>query len=94
MAAAGGAFHLTHVAVGTDASFTEFGEEFGFEVGRNGVLEALGFIVHLPPLHAEKFREHAFDEVMAEGELAGDFAACGGKTDVAVRLDANEGIFL
>lgn len=93
MAAAGGAFHLAEVAVGADAIFSELGEEFGFEVGGNGVLEALGFVVNLPPLHAEKFGQHALDEVMAEGELAGDFAAGGGEANVTVGEDADQAIF-
>ena len=55
MAATGGAFHLAHIAVRADAAFAEFGEEFGFEIGRDGVLEAFGFVVDLPPFHAEEF---------------------------------------
>jgi len=55
MAPAGGAFHLAHVAVRTDAAFAEFGEELGLEVWGDGVFEALGFIVDLPPFHPEKF---------------------------------------
>jgi len=93
MTAAGGAFHLAEVAVGADAAFAELGQEFGFEVGRNGVLEALGFVVNLPPLHAEKLGEHAFDEVMAEGEFAGNFSSGGGEADVAIGLDANQAVF-
>lgn len=54
MTATGGAFHLTHVAVGADAAFAEFGEEFAFEIGRDGMLEAFGFVVNLPPFHAEE----------------------------------------
>jgi hypothetical protein len=90
MAAAGGTFHLAQIAVRTDSAFAQLGEEFGFEVGGDGVLEALGFIVDLPPFHAEEFAQHAFNEMVAEGELAGDLAAGGGETDVAIALDADE----
>jgi len=34
-----------------------------------------------------------FDKVMAEGELAGDFAAGSGEADVTIGLNADEGIF-
>jgi hypothetical protein len=91
--ATGGAFHLTQVAVWADASAAKFGEELGFEVGGDGVLEALGFVVDLPPLHAEKFGQHAFDEVVTEGEFAGDFTAGGGEPEMSVTLDADQGIF-
>ena len=67
MAAAGGAFHFAEIAMRANAISAELGEEFGFEVGRDGVLEALGFIVDLPPFHAEKFGEHSLDEMVAEG---------------------------
>jgi|SRR5579863_4379922 len=93
MTATGGAFHLAHIAVRADAAFAELGEEFGFEVGGDGMFEALGFVVNFPPFHAEEFGEHAFDEVMAKGELAGDLASGGGEAEVAVGLNADEGIF-
>jgi len=57
------------------------------------VLEAFGLVVDFPPLHAEEFREHALDQVMAEGELAGDFAAFGGEADLAAGFDADEAVF-
>lgn len=94
MAATGGAFHLAEIAVRADAILAELGEELGFEIGRDGVLEALGLVVHLPPFHAEKLRQHAFDKVMTEGEFAGDFATCGGEANVAIGEDADEAVFL
>ena len=78
---------------GQAPAFAQLGQEFGFEVGRDGVFEALGFIVDLPPLHAEEFRQHAFDQVVAEGEFAGDLAAGGGEADVTVGWDANQAVF-
>ena len=41
MAAAGGAFHFAEVAVRTGAAFAQLGQESGFEVGRNGMLQSL-----------------------------------------------------
>jgi hypothetical protein len=90
MAAAGRTFHLAQIAVRTDSAFAQLGEELGFKVGGDGVLEALGFIVDLPPFHAEEFAQHAFNEMVTECEFAGDLAAGGGETDVAIRLDADE----
>ncbi len=92
MAATGGAFHFTEIPVRADAIFAELGEKFGFKVRRNGVLEALGFVVNLPPLHSEEFREHTLDQVMAEGELAGDPASGGCEADVPVGEDADEAV--
>mgnify|MGYP007135468964 CR=1 FL=1 len=94
LTAAGGAFHLAHIAVRADASFAKLGEKFGFEVRGDGVLEAFGFVVDFPPLHTEEFSEHALDEVMAKSESSSDLAAGGGETHMAVGLDADQGIFL
>ena len=74
-AAAGGAFEFTQVAVRTRAAGAQFRQELGFEIGRDGVLQALGLVVNFPPFHAKHFGEHALDQMMAEGELAGDLAA-------------------
>ena len=57
------------------------------------MFEALGLVVNLPPFHAEHFGEHAFDEVMAEGEFAGDGASGRSEADFAAGGDADEAIF-
>src|SRR5438132_6575421 len=49
--------------------------------------------MHFVPFHAEHFREHAFDQVMAQGELARDFAARRGKTHLAA-LHSHQAVFL
>ena len=54
------------------------------------MFEALGFIVNLPPFHAEKFGQHTFDKVVAKSKLAGDLTAGGGEAHMAVRGDANQ----
>jgi len=94
MATTGRAFHLAEVAVGANSAFTELGEKFRFEVGRDGMFKAFSFIVNFPPLHTEKFGEHSFDEVMAEGKFAGNFSAGCGEANVAVGLDAHQSVFL
>ena len=48
--------------------------------------------MNFPPLHAKKFRQHAFDEVVAKGELAGNFASGGGEAHVAVGLNPDQAI--
>jgi hypothetical protein len=93
MAAAGGALHLAEITVRTGAGLAELGEEFGFEVRRDSVLEALGLVVDLPPLHSEKLGQHAFDEMVAEGEFTGDLAAGSGEAHVSVGLNADEAVF-
>ena len=57
------------------------------------MLQAFGLIMHFVPFHAEHFREHAFDQVMAQGELARDFAARRGKTHLAA-LHSHQAVFL
>jgi len=92
-AAAGGAFEFAEVAVRAGAASSEPGQQLGFEIGRDGVFEALGFVVNFPPLHAKQFGEHALNQVMTQGELAGDFASCGGELDQAIALHADEAVF-
>src|SRR5438309_9978803 len=48
-------FALTEVAMRAGTAGSEFGEKPRLEVGRDGVLQALGFGVHLVPLHPEDF---------------------------------------
>ena len=57
------------------------------------MFQALGFVVNLVPFHAKDFAEHAFDQVMALGKLAGDFSAGRGQANVAVGVDAHEAVF-
>ena len=58
------------------------------------MLEAFGLVVSFPPFHAEHFREHALDEVMAQREAASDLASFRGEADFAAGFDANQAIFL
>ena len=64
--AAGRTFQFAEVAVRAGAPAAQLGQQLGFEVGRDGVFQALGFIVHFVPFHAEDFRQHALDQVMAQ----------------------------
>ena len=94
-AAAGRAFHLAEIAVRTGTTGAQLGQKLGFEVGRDGVFEALGFVVNLPPFHSKHFGEHALDQMMAERKLAGDLASLSSKADFAAGgVDAHEAIFL
>jgi len=56
------------------------------------MFQALSLVVHLPPFHAKQFREHALNQVMAQGQLAGDLAPGGGELHAAVGLDAHQGV--
>ena len=58
------------------------------------MLQALSFIVHLPPLHTEKFSQHAFNQVMTQRELPGDLASCCRQSDLAITLHAHQFILL
>lgn len=92
-AAAGWTLQFAQIAVWTRLSASQFGHEPGFEVRRDGVFEAFRLVVHLVPGHIKDFAEHAFDQVVALGELAGDlFSGCR-QANTAVIVDADESIF-
>ena len=92
-AAAAGTLHFAEIAVRAGAAATQFGQQFALEVRGDGVLQTLGFVVDLVPLHAEDFREHALDQMVAKTELAGDFAAIRGQAYVSVAAHAHEAVF-
>ena len=50
----------------------------------------LGFIVDFVPLHAEDFRQHALDQVMAVHHAVGDFTALARERDFTGDRDANQ----
>lgn len=85
-----GGIETEAVAVGAGVAVAEFFDEFLLELGADGVFELLGFFMDKVPGHAEDFREHAFDEVVAADEALGDFAARGGEDDDAAVDDADE----
>src|SRR3984893_17371460 len=78
------AFHLAEIAVRAGPPAAQLGEQLGFEIGRDRMFQALSFIVHLPPLHAEKFSQHAFNQVMTQRELPGDLVSCCRQPDLAL----------
>jgi hypothetical protein len=81
------------VAVRAVALFAEFFDEFGFEGGRDGVFEPLGFGVDLMPLHAEHLGEHAFDEMMTEGGAVGGLSTFGGEFEGAFAASFDVAVF-
>lgn len=48
-------FHLAQVAVRTRAAGTKLCKELGLEIRGDSMLEALGFVVNLPPFHSKDF---------------------------------------
>src|SRR5271168_5205586 len=66
MPPAAGALHLAEVAVRAGAAASELGQQLGFEVWRDSMLQALRLIVHLVPLHAENLGQHALDEMVTK----------------------------
>src|SRR5580704_8772705 len=93
-AAALGALQLAEIAMWTSPPAAQLGEELGFKIWGDGMLQAFGFIVDFEPFHAKHFGQHAFDQVMAESELARDLASGGSEANVAVGLHPNQTIFL
>src|SRR5882762_11145076 len=82
------AFHLAEIAVRAGTPAAQLGEQLRFEVGRDRMFQALSLFVHLPPLHAEKFSQHAFNQMMTQRELPGDLASCCRQSDLAIALHA------
>jgi hypothetical protein len=59
-------------------SGAELIDEQFLEIRRDGVFEALGFVVNFVPFHAEYFREHPLDEMVAVQDAIGDIASGSG----------------
>ena len=61
------------------AAFAQPLFELGLEGRRNRMLQPLGLLVNLVPLHAEHFAQHALDQVVAQRRMVSHFAACRGQ---------------
>src|SRR5262249_16052604 len=86
--------HLTQIAVGTSSSTAQFGQQLGFKIWRNGMLQSPSPLVHLVPLHAKHFRQHELDQMMAKGKLARDLAPSGSEADMTIGLYSYKTVFL
>jgi len=82
------------IAMRTSSAVAQSFAQLVFEIGGDGVLQLLGFIVDLVPFHAENFRKHAFDEVMPVQEPAGYSAAGARQSDLPLAAHADELIAL
>src|ERR1035441_4388718 len=60
------------IAMRTRPPAPQFAREQGFEVAGDGMFQALRFVMHFVPLHAEDLVQHAFDQVMPYGQSPGD----------------------
>ena len=80
--------------MGTRAATAEALDKLRLKVRGDGVFQALGFIVHLVPLHAEKLGEHALDEVVAQGKLVRDLPACSSQSYLTAGQDAHQTVSL
>ena len=65
--------HADAIAVWTVALRTQPLDQLALEVRRDGMLELLGFVVHLVPFQSEDLGQHALDQVMAVEQTVGDF---------------------
>src|ERR1700728_2011520 len=92
--ATGRAFEFAQIAVRTGAARTQFRQKLGLEVRRDGMLQALRLVVNLPPLHAKKFGEHAFDQMMTQCQFAGNLAAGLSQANLAATRDPHQAVFL
>ena len=68
--------------------------QFALEIGGHGVFQLLRLVMHLVPFQAEDFGQHAFDELMAVQQTAGDLAAGGREGDLPFGGHVDEGIAL
>jgi len=80
------------IAMRAGLPIAQFFAKAGFEIGGNGVLQLLGFVVDLVPLHAENFRKHAFNQVVALNQTECDLTAFACQCEFAIRVDANQPI--
>jgi hypothetical protein len=71
-------------AVGAGFFARETFEEEGFDFGRDGVLETLGFVVSLGPGEADDVGEEHFRELVPEGEASGDATAFASEVNTAI----------
>ena len=53
----------------------ELFQQAPLEIGRDGVLQLLGFLMNLVPFHAENLGEHALDQMVPVEQAIGDVAA-------------------
>ena len=76
----------------TSPATSQLSQQLGFEVGRDGVFQALSLVVHLVPFHAEHLSEHPLDQMMAKRELACDLASGRRQSHMAVHLHSHESV--
>src|ERR1700736_5664317 len=93
-AAAGGTFQFAEISMRTRSSAAQLSQQLGFEVRGDSMFQTFGLVVNLPPLHAEEFGEHALDQVMAEGEFAGNLSTGRSQSHLTVALHTNQPFFL
>ena len=77
-------------AMGATASVTEAFQKKGLDFGRDGMLEAFGFVVSFGPREADNVGEEHLGELMAKSHTLGELAALAGEVDAAGTIDANE----
>ena len=70
-----GGIHADDIAMRASAARAQPFRQFALEIGGHGMFQVLRLVVHLVPFQAEDFGQHAFDEVMAVQQAAGDLAA-------------------
>ena len=51
-AAAAGTLQFTEITMWTSPAASQFGQQFGFKIRGNSMLQPLGLVVYLVPLHA------------------------------------------
>ena len=76
--------------VGATASGTEAFQEKGLDFGRDGMLEAFGFVVGFGPGEADNVGEEHLGELMAKSHAFGELAALARKIDAAGTIDADQ----
>ena len=67
-------------------------DQAALEIGGNGVLELLRFVMHFVPLHTEDLGQHALDQVMPVQQALGDFVTLCGQRDLPFLAYPNQAI--
>ena len=82
------------IAMWTRNSTPELSQQSSLEIRRNRVLEPLSLIMHLVPFHPKNLGEHAFNQVVANRQFAGNLPSSSRQPHASVRIHPHQSIFL
>src|SRR5271157_4117315 len=82
--------HPHDVAVRAHARRPQPFHQLALEIGRNGMLQLFGFVVHFVPFQTENLGQHALDQVVPVPQPAGDLPAGRRKRNLSLGAHADQ----